>query len=100
MNTEVHVSFILTSVRWYFTEALICIPLIISDIEHLFMCLVGISKSSLEECVLWFSAHFSVGLFVFLSLTCLYILEIKPLCVRSFANIFLPSHRLSFHFFL
>ena len=93
---------ILTSVRWYFTEALICIPLIISDVEHIFMCLVGICKS-LENSVLWSSACFLFGVFVFLSLSCkscLYILEIKPLCVRSLANIFLPFPRLSLHFFL
>ena len=40
------------------------------------------------------SAHFLVGLFVFLLLSrvsCLYILEIKPLMVASFANIFFQS---------
>ena len=63
---------------------------VISNVEHLYMCLLAVCIFSLEKCLLKSFVHILIKLFCFLLLNCrssLYILDSNPLSAIWVANI-------------
>ena len=84
----------LTGVRQYLTVVLICISLMISDVEHLFICLLANPMSASEKVSSGLLPIILIVFFFFLILSCMscfYILDINLLLFISFANIFSQS---------
>ena len=82
----------LTGVKWYFYVVLICISLITSSVEFIFMCPLDICISSLEK-YLFRCSVFWLSCLIFLKLSCmscLHMLEIIP-CSSHHLQIYSPS---------
>jgi hypothetical protein len=82
LSPEFLILSIQTGVKWNLSVVLICISLMIKDVEHFFRCCSAIQYSSGENSFFSSEPHFLMGLFDFLestSLSSLYILDISPL---------------------
>ena len=76
--------------EWYLM-ILICLSLMISDVEHLFTCLVVIYMSSLEKCLWVFCPFFNWMIFQLSFMSFSYISAVTPYQTYHFANIISQS---------
>lgn len=76
------VDYIPVSIKWHILVVLICVSLMINTLEKFFIYLLDIFRSSLEECLFNYFAHFFPVNFIFLIYSIRYITYkyFLPLC--------------------
>jgi hypothetical protein len=91
LSSEFLILAILTGMRWNLSVVLICISLMIKDVEHFFRCFSAIQYSSVENSLFSSVPHFLIVLFDSLEsnfLSSMYTLDNSPLLDIGLLKIF------------